>query len=256
MPHLSDNELIRSLDGELSRDEENRVDAHLTACWTCRTRKRELESAIGSFVHAHREEWAKNIPDADGPRALLRARLHEIADEPRPWFEHVALLRSLCAAVIVAGCVLLVIANWGVWFPENYVAVLKPNPALTPGATVLVSTPELCRGSNTKNKDVPAALQRRIFDEYGIHTRKVNSYEVDYLITPALGGADDIHNLWPQSRATSPWNAAAKDELEDHLHDLVCDGEVDLAVAQHDMAADWIEAYKKYFHTDRPAKKD
>ena len=48
------------------------------------------------------------------------------------------------------------------------------------------------------------------------------------------------------------WNAHVKDELEDRLHELVCDGELDLSTAQHDISADWILAYKKYFHTDRP----
>jgi hypothetical protein len=33
---------------------------------------------------------------------------------------------------------------------------------------------------------------------------------------------------------------------------MVCAGEVDLATAQRDIATDWIAAYKKYFHTDRP----
>jgi hypothetical protein len=40
--------------------------------------------------------------------------------------------------------------------------------------------------------------------------------------------------------------------LEDHLRNLVCDGQLDLATAQREIATNWIEAYKKYFHTDRP----
>jgi hypothetical protein len=32
----------------------------------------------------------------------------------------------------------------------------------------------------------------------------------------------------------------------------VCHGNLDLATAQHDIATDWISAYKKYFDTDRP----
>jgi len=43
-----------------------------------------------------------------------------------------------------------------------------------------------------------------------------------------------------------------KDDLEEHLHEIVCDGELDLYTAQRDIATDWIAAYKKYFHTDRP----
>ena len=51
---------------------------------------------------------------------------------------------------------------------------------------------------------------------------------------------------------STEWNAHVKDELEDHLHHLVCDGKLDLATAQRDMASNWIPAYKKYFHSDKP----
>ena len=71
-------------------------------------------------------------------------------------------------------------------------------------------------------------------------------------ITPALGGADDIHNLWPQSNRATVWNAQVKDALEEHLRDLVCAGKLDLAIAQRDMATNWIQAYKNCFHTDQP----
>jgi hypothetical protein len=99
---------------------------------------------------------------------------------------------------------------------------------------------------------VPVTLRRQVFDEYGIKGGSPTAYEVDYLITPALGGADDIHNLWPQSYTSTVWNAQVKDALEDHLRNLVCDGQLDLATAQHEIAMNWIDAYKKYFHTDRP----
>ena len=78
------------------------------------------------------------------------------------------------------------------------------------------------------------------------------AYEVDYLITPELGGADDIRNLWPEPYSATVWNAHVKDALEDRLHQMVCTGQIDLATAQHDIATDWISAYKRYFHTERP----
>jgi hypothetical protein len=48
------------------------------------------------------------------------------------------------------------------------------------------------------------------------------------------------------------WNARVKDELEDHLHALVCEGKLPLGTAQNDISSNWIAAYKKYFNTDRP----
>jgi hypothetical protein len=67
-----------------------------------------------------------------------------------------------------------------------------------------------------------------------------------------LGGADDIHNLWPERYSSSIWNAHVKDALEEHFHQMVCAGKLDLSTAQRDIASDWIAAYKKYFRTDRP----
>ena len=96
------------------------------------------------------------------------------------------------------------------------------------------------------------ALQRKVFEEYGIAAADPRAYEVDYLVTPALGGADDIHNLWPHSYSATVWNAWVKDALEDRLREMVCDGRLDLATAQQEIAANWIAAYKKYFHTDEP----
>ena len=75
---------------------------------------------------------------------------------------------------------------------------------------------------------------------------------MDYLITPALGGADDIRNLWPQPYAAPVWNARVKDALEYRLRDMVCDGGIELGEAQREIATNWIAAYKKYFHTEEP----
>ena len=58
-------------------------------------------------------------------------------------------------------------------------------------------------------------------------------------------------NLWPQPYS-STWNARVKDQLEDHLHELVCQGKVQLVTAQSDIASNWIAAYKRYFNTDKP----
>jgi len=44
-----------------------------------------------------------------------------------------------------------------------------------------------------------------------------------------------------------------KDALERKLHRLVCAGELDLKTAQHAIASNWIEAYKKYVSESPPA---
>ena len=84
-----------------------------------------------------------------------------------------------------------------------------------------------------------------MFKEYGVN-RRSGKFEIDHLISLELGGANDIHNLWPQSYTTMPMNAHVKDALEDRLHVLVCTGKVPLVQAQHDIATDWIAANAKY----------
>jgi len=254
--HLSDQELLLAVDGELSEREAGPALAHLATCWACLARKQEIEAAIGDFMRLHRGNLGRNIPPPEGPRALLKAQLAQLAQTERPpWFRGFSLRPALAIVLAAFGLGLiayLISAPWTVRQTTRLVAVTVPNPSLTPGATVLVSREEVCRESNTKNKAVPVAVQRAVFDEYGIRTAEPRAYEVDYLITPALGGADDIRNLWPQSYKATDWNAEVKDALEDHLRDLVCDGKLDLATAQHEISTNWIEAYKKYFHTDRP----
>jgi hypothetical protein len=250
--HLSDQQLLQAVDGELTPREAERVESHLAACWACRVRKQEIETAIGEFVRFQRQNCDLRIPPSDGPRALLKAQLAQQADTERasrlPWPRSVSwrLGWALLAAVVALVTVTLERR------PTPSMAVTVPNPNLTPGATVRLSQSELCSETSENNKAVPVALQRRVFDEYGIRTAEPRAYEVDYLITPALGGADDIRNLWPESSSATVWNAQVKDALEGHLRNLVCHGDVDLPTAQREIATNWIEAYKKYFHTDRP----
>ena len=101
-------------------------------------------------------------------------------------------------------------------------------------------------------KAVPETLRQLVFQEYGIANVHADNYEVDYLITPGLGGADDIRNLWPEPNASAIWNSRVKDALEERLHQLVCSGKLDLPTAQREIAIDWIAAYKKYFPNNEP----
>jgi hypothetical protein len=220
-----------------------------------------LERAIGEFVREYRSNFDAQVSSADGPRALLKAQLAQLAQfeetQRISWFHRFQTMsRKLAPAVAL----MLGIGFAGYFIAQALVkrqivhamAFAVPDPSLTPGATVLVSQGEVCRESNAKNRAVPVALQRRVFEEYGIAGADPRAYEVDYLVTPALGGADDIHNLWPHSYSATVWNAQVKDALEDRLREMVCDGQLDLATAQREIAINWIEAYKKYFKTDRP----
>ena len=78
-----------------------------------------------------------------------------------------------------------------------------------------------------------------------------HEHELDFLITPELGGIADRRNLWPE-RYASRMERSRQRHLEQLLPQLVCHGTLALATAQHEIADDWIVAYKKCFITDRP----
>jgi hypothetical protein len=249
--HLSDQTLLLAADGELGPRDASQVTAHLAACRTCRERKQEIEDAVSEFTGVYRRTLDARIPRCHGPRALLMAQLAETSRGRRS-----ASLRFSWAIAGFAGmlavAVYLASTLWSGGEPVRASALMIPDPGLTPGATILMTRDEVCRATSTKNKPVSSALQREVFREYGMRSARARAYEVDYLITPALGGADDIHNLWPESYEAIVWNAHVKDQLEDYLRDRVCAGTLDLATAQRDLAVNWIDAYKRYFHTDQP----
>ena len=259
--HFSDQQLLLDLDHELSARDAKHVLEHLGECWKCRARRQELDSTIAEFARRHEREFAENLPSAAGPRALLKAQLAQMTAADRihrfGWWDAWSGNRWVLAAGVFA---VLCLSLWmfrsiverAVHSRERAMIISVPDSRLTPGAALLESRQAVCTQANMKNKTVPVALQRKVFDEYGIRSAGLSDYEVDYLITPALGGADDIHNLWPQSSSATEWNAEVKDALEDRLRELVCDGTVDLRKAQQEIAVDWIAAYKKYFHSDTP----
>ena len=133
---------------------------------------------------------------------------------------------------------------------------ILPDAKITPGDTLDVTKDDICvPGYSKKVRNVPKTVKDQAYANYGIKNHLPGEYEVDHLISLELGGSNSIKNLWPQSYKTQPWNAHVKDALENRLHKDVCDGSLDLKVAQQDIAKDWIAAYKKYFHKDLPVSK-
>ena len=128
-----------------------------------------------------------------------------------------------------------------------------PKPNLTPGAALPLLAGDVCDAmSRQAVPRVPRALRTQVFEAYGIKDPVPGAYEVDYLITPGLGGAPNLKNLWPEPYFNIEWNARVKDALEERLQTMVCRGDVDLKTAQREIATNWIAAYRKYFHSNRP----
>jgi hypothetical protein len=263
--HISEQELLQAADGELRDRRADHIRAHLAACWSCRARMADIEGAIADFVRGYYQTFDSRLPSVDGPRALLQAHLAELAgnSEARSWswvrrFVSTTRIAAVSAVALTAAlvCVFAIrhtTAHHGKASVGAFERESLPQRSLTPGATRSVNLSDVCSMPHEEVvRDVPASMRDEVLRRYGIMNASGNDYEIDFLITPGLGGAEDIHNLWPESYKSPTWNASVKDALEDRLHQLVCSGHLDLSTAQRDIATDWIAAYKKYFHTDTP----
>jgi hypothetical protein len=124
-----------------------------------------------------------------------------------------------------------------------------PKPALTPGKDRGLSKVVICRTKWGKDaRHVTEQMKQQVADAYGIPRASIVGQtsgpccEFDHLVSREIGGADVVENLWPQ-----PWTEAKKkDQLENLLHKLVCDGKVPLKTVQAAIATDWVKAYTKY----------
>lgn len=116
----------------------------------------------------------------------------------------------------------------------------------TPGAVFPEATAEqICvRGYSKGVRNVPYAVKKEAYLEYGITHHEKGEYEVDHLISLELGGSNDIANLWPEAAEPRP-GFHEKDKVENYLHQEVCARRIPLAQAQAEIANDWLSVYKQ-----------
>jgi hypothetical protein len=216
-----------------------------------------MESVLVDLARAERS--SAELPAIGGPRAMLRTRLAELSSGRTSFFSRGRIsggfLARACGVTVLAAVVVVT----GVLAFRHSTAMgtllpllasdhgVLPNHAFTPGAARQASLAEVCSLSHEEVVKPVSPLERqRVLAEYGIPAAQSDKYEVDFLITPGLGGDDDIRNLWPEPYNAAPWNARAKDDLEERLHEMVCSHQLDLSVAQEAIATNWIAAYEKY----------
>jgi hypothetical protein len=279
--HVSDEILLlyasEQASEELSAAKYAEVRTHLAGCASCSARLEEINRTLTEFTKSYRQALDPALPPAAESRAALRSRLAELSTASQPQKSYLGksgLGKSWSAWVgsaitpsrggyALASLVLVLVSMLAIYRREirsgseqlsaSLVLWTEPKTDLTPGATLPISITQVCAASSDRPVPaVPVSLQRKVLAMYGISGTAPDAYEVDYLITPELGGATDIRNLWPEPYYDTAWNAHVKDQLEERLHEMVCHGDVDLATAQQDISRDWIAAYRKYFHTDRP----
>ncbi|MGI4944921.1 MAG: hypothetical protein ACRYHQ_30915 [Janthinobacterium lividum] len=156
------------------------------------------------------------------------------------------MIRSLAAAALLAS--LLSTSAWAQSTPDPVTTPGAINPAVTQaniGATICV------RGWTATvrpDEEFTYYLKREQLTAYHYVDRRTRDYEEDHLIPLELGGSPDSRaNLWPEPRESPDgWTAAVKDRLENRLNQLVCQGQLPLAVAQQAIAVNWPAAFRRY----------
>jgi len=266
--HLSDEQLLLLVDGELPETEAAKTLAHLKECADCRIRRSRIEAALGELVQFTQAPLASELPPSSDAHVLLKLRLQDETAAHAPWYRRLGSPMGWHPRIYVFASLLIVTLAAGFYrqrvplaskFAIAYAGEGRiPNRALTPGATRPVTLADICpvvddEDNGDLDPAVPSSTQKVVFQEYGIAAESsAKDYQVDYLINPQLGGTNDVRNLWPEPYSSTVWNAQVKDALENRLHQMVCEQKIDLASAQRDLATDWISAYKKYFHSSKP----
>jgi hypothetical protein len=134
---------------------------------------------------------------------------------------------------------------------------LRPDPSLTPGEVMTTDVSAICTPGYTRSvRHVDEWTRAEVYRRYGMEMsgrhdgRGAGRTVVDHLVPLELGGSNDLRNLWPQREHARGAGTRSKDRLERRLHALVCAGELAITQAQHDIATDWIGAYRRYMAID------
>jgi hypothetical protein len=248
--HISDEDLLKALDQEHSGTRSELIRFHLRACWNCRARSAEIERSIYDFVRTYEQNLCRRPSTSERAYAVLRFRLSQVAGATPPPSSRMWMTRMLLCLISLAG-----VGGAFAWLEQHPVRPnvrVLPDPRLTPGLARTVNRDDVCSASSRPNLQISATLARQVFREYGVTDPPAGAYEVDYLISPELGGADDIRNAWPEPYTGSEWSAHVKDALEERLRRMVCNKTLDLSAAQQEIADDWVSSYKKRFQTNHP----
>ena len=142
----------------------------------------------------------------------------------------------------------------------NAAGAVLPNPSRTPGATNPQVTQAnidstICVSGWTSTIRPPSSYttslkEQQLASGYAYRgDMNTSDYEEDHLISLEIGGSPTSElNLWPEPYNTAH-GARVKDQIENKLNALVCNGTITLATAQHAIATNWYQAYLIYIGT-------
>jgi hypothetical protein len=131
---------------------------------------------------------------------------------------------------------------------------VDPDRRCSPGAYASKLTQKVVcsKGFRTGDyRDVSVATKHAVEAAYGMKPKSYGrSLEIDHIISLELGGSNAVANLFPEKRSPPP-GYRVKDQLENKLHDLVCEAHtMTLRQAQRAIARNWRATYAKVFGID------
>ena len=120
-------------------------------------------------------------------------------------------------------------------FPLTTIQI-KGKYAQEPGGVIVG---DICiPGYSANIRDVSQKTKEAVYKKYGVVSRVTGEYEMDHIIPLAIGGTNEVANLFPQPALPKP-GFHQKDMCEVCFKNMVCRGELDIKEAQDIMAKNW-----------------
>ena len=116
--HLSRDQLLKHLDGELSRFAARRATAHLQACWSCQVEFDRLKQHIALIFDAQAEAFGRSVPPPK-PWPRIEPRLEQARVRSISLWEMLAkfMERSRMSLVYGGGTLALLLFGFLIWAP-------------------------------------------------------------------------------------------------------------------------------------------
>lgn len=123
-----------------------------------------------------------------------------------------------------------------------------PDPAKTPGVAASTDKELVCQKEYpSRSRNVSNSTKKKVYESYGVDKKLcTKGCKIDHLIPIAIGGSNEVGNLWPHEYGAE-WNVFAKTRLEIRLRKEVCNGQIPITEAQACIANDWTECFKKFY---------
>lgn len=123
-----------------------------------------------------------------------------------------------------------------------------PNPILTPGAVSPDTKASVCSAKYTiAARHVTETTRKKVYAAYNTSpTTCEGGCKIDHLIPLAIGGSNDVKNLWPHAYKQD-WSVYRKTRLEVKLRKDVCSGKTPIQEARTCIATNWIDCYQKNY---------